>query len=176
VAALAGALAPPAGADVHGCAHAHAPVGATSRHRLQIAVVCLVNQQRTRRHLPRLRTSQRLNRSAQGWTDTMVRGNNFSHGSDFAARISAVGFKWSMAGENIASGYDTPASVVRAWMGSAGHCENILSPSFADLGTGVSRRGVAGSGSAGTWTQDFALPMGRHRPSHRSGPAHGCPY
>jgi uncharacterized protein YkwD len=106
----------------------------------------------------------------------MVRDESFSHGADFASRISAVGFSWSRAGENIASGFETPAAVVHAWMGSTGHCENILSPSFADVGTGVSRRGIAGAGSAGTWTQDFALPMGHRAPSGNSGPASGCPY
>jgi uncharacterized protein YkwD len=106
----------------------------------------------------------------------MVRSGSFSHGADFASRISAAGFSWSRAGENIATGFRTPAAVVRAWMASTGHCVNILSPSFADVGTGISRHGVAGSGSAGTWTQDFALPMGHRPPSYKSGPANGCPY
>jgi len=44
---------------------------------LQEAVVCLINQQRTHRHLPRLHENQRLNRSAQGWTDVMVRQDDF---------------------------------------------------------------------------------------------------
>ena len=66
----------------------------------------------------RLHTSQRLNRSAQGWTEAMVRSDSFTHGSDFAARITAVGFVWSMAGENIATGFSTPAQVIRGWMAS----------------------------------------------------------
>jgi uncharacterized protein YkwD len=169
-------LAPPPEAQAHGCAHARTPIVAASRHQLQVAVMCLVNDQRTQRRLPRLRASQRLNRSAQGWTNTMVRSGSFSHGADFAARISAVGFSWSTAGENIATGFSTPAAVVGAWMASTGHCQNILSPSFADVGTGVSSQGMAGAGSAGTWTQDFALPMGQRAPSHRSGPASSCPY
>ena len=173
---LAAVLLPAATAQASGCAFAHTPIPAASRHELKEAVVCLINEQRARHHLPRLHASGRLDRSAQGWTNTMVRHGAFSHGADFASRISAVGFSWSMAGENIATGFMTPAAVVNAWMGSTGHCENILSPSFADVGTGVTRRGVAGAGSAGTWTQDFALPMGHHAPSGNSGPASGCPY
>jgi uncharacterized protein YkwD len=176
LAALPAALVPAARADAHGCAHAHTLIAAASRHQLQRSVVCLINQQRRRHHLPRLRGNQRLNRSAQGWTNAMVRHGNFSHGADFASRITAAGLSWSMAGENIATGFETPSSVVRAWMASDGHCRNILSASFADVGTGVSGRGVAGSGSAGTWTQDFALPMGHGAPSHNYGPANGCPY
>jgi uncharacterized protein YkwD len=169
-------LMPVASAEARGCRQANTPITAASRHQLQHAVVCLINQQRTERHLPRLHASRRLNRSAQGWTNAMVRQDSFTHGGDFAARITAVGFDWSMAGENIAAGYDTPASVVRGWMASTGHCQNILSPSFADVGTGVSARSIPGSGGAGTWTQDFGLPMGQHAPSGNSGPAGGCPY
>jgi uncharacterized protein YkwD len=143
---------------------------------MQHAVVCLINAQRARRHLPRLRANQRLNRSAQGWTNVMVRDGAFTHGADFAARISAVGFSWSTAGENIAAGYDTPAAVVSAWMASPGHCHNILTPNFVDVGTGVSDRGIPGAGGPGTWTQDFALPMGAGAPSGNWGPADGCPY
>jgi uncharacterized protein YkwD len=94
-----------------------------------------------------------------------------------SARISAVGFNWSNAGENIATGYSTPASVVTAWMASTGHCQNILSPVFSQVGTGVRNKPIAGSGSSGgTWTQDFGLLMSQHAPSSNYAPAHGCPY
>jgi uncharacterized protein YkwD len=159
------------------CQHANSPISVTSRPQLQKAVVCLINRQRTQRHLPLLRANQRLNRSAQGWTNTMVSRGVFTHGANFSSRISAAGFDWSMAGENIATGYTTPAQAVSAWMASTGHCQNILSPSFADVGTGVSVRSSEGLGSSGgTWTQDFALPMGARAPSNNSGPARGCPY
>ena len=158
-----------------GCAYAHTPANRASRSALQRAVVCLINQQRAHHGLPRLNENQRLNRSAQGWTNVMVSDGVFSHGADFSARISAVGFNWSMAGENIASGFRTPAAVVRGWMGSPGHCRNILTPSFLDVGVGVSRRGVSGNPGA-TWTQDFGLPMSARAPSGNWGPASGCPY
>lgn len=160
----------------HHCRYAHARVGTVSRGRLQAAVVCLINVQRTTRGLPPLQQSRRLNRSAQGWTNAMVRDRFFSHGADFAARITAVGFNWSNVGENIASGFSTPAAVVRGWMGSPGHCRNILTPTFADVGTGVSRRGVPGASGHGTWTQDFGLWMGARAPSGNWGPADRCPY
>ncbi len=174
---LSTAFAPAAAAHAGGCRHANTPIAAASRPALQRAVVCLINRQRRERGLPALRSSRLLNRSAQGWTNGMVSHRIFSHGADFAARISAVGFHWSMAGENIATGFDTPATVVRGWMASAGHCQNILSPAFSKVGTGVSARAVSGASSRpGTWTQDFGLPMGAQPPSGNSGPAAGCPY
>jgi uncharacterized protein YkwD len=159
------------------CQHANSPITVTSKPDLQRAVVCLINRQRARHQLPPLHTDQRLNRSAQGWTNTMVSRAAFTHGRDFSARISAAGFNWSTVGENIATGYTTPAKVVSGWMASTGHCQNILSPTFADVGTGVSARSSDGSAnSGGTWTQDFGLRMGAHAPSNNSGPAYDCPY
>ena len=165
-----------AGASAATCANANTPVSQATRGQLRNAVVCLINKQRTSRGLPRLHTNGKLDRSAQSWTQTMVRRQIFTHGRHFARRISAVGFDWSTAGENIAVGYTTPWQVVKAWMASPDHCTNILYPTFSQVGTGVVNQGIAGWGGAATWTQDFALRMGRSAPSHRMGPADGCPY
>jgi len=55
-----------------GLRDAGTPVREASRHQLQETVVCLINKQRTA-GISRLRENQRLNRSAQGWTEEMVR-------------------------------------------------------------------------------------------------------
>jgi uncharacterized protein YkwD len=144
---------------------------------LRRAVMCLINQQRTSRGLPALRESPLLDRSAQGWTDVMVASGIFTHGANFAARITAAGFAWSSAGENIATGFGTPRAVVLAWMRSADHCQNILSPYFRDVGIGANGRPVPGWATRpATWTEDFALPAGERPPSGNWGPASHCPY
>jgi len=160
-----------------GCANANAVVGRASDQALRTAVVCLVNEQRTSRNLPPLHASRLLDRSAQDWTNAMVTSDVFSHGTNFAARISAAGYVWRAAGENIATGFQTPRSVVNGWMASTGHCQNILNPTYSNVGTGISSHPVKGWASgAGTWTQDFALSMFRSPPSGNWGPANGCPY
>lgn len=175
IAAVAPALMLAPAASAH-CVHASSSVFGASTAQLRSAVVCLINEQRTERGLPRLRVNRRLNRSAQDWTNVMVEDDEFSHGTNFGARIRAAGYEWATAGENIATGFATPGSVVNAWMASTGHCQNILSPMFAAVGTGVSRHGVRGYGSLGTWTQDFGLWIGNRPPSRDGGPAAGCPY
>lgn len=159
-----------------GCAHAHAPVVGTAPAALRRAVVCLINRQRLRRGLPRLHENRRLNASAQAWTNQMVTHDVFSHGASFAGRITAVGFDWQSAGENIASGFRTPAAVVRGWMASPEHCRNILTPRFLDVGVGVSGLGVGRRSGPGTWTEDFGLPVSARAPSGNWGPADHCPY
>lgn len=159
------------------CADANAEAASTPRQVIQEALLCLVNRQRADHGLPPLRMSGRLNRSAQGWSDAMVARHVFSHGSNFAARIGAVGYDWAAAGENIATGMASPRSVLRAWMASAGHCQNILNPSYRDMGVGVNGHPVPGAATGpATWTEDFGLRMFESPPSTNWGPADGCPY
>ncbi len=158
------------------CVGAHTPATAATKREMRAAVLCLVNKQRALHHLPALHASAALDRSAQRWTNTMVGSGQFTHGANFAARISAAGFHWSYAGENIAAGFQTPTAAVRAWMASTGHCQNILNPDYADVGTGVSPHGTGPGIGPSTWTQDFGLWAGDGTPSHNGGPAAGCPY
>jgi uncharacterized protein YkwD len=181
-----GAIAAPAGAHVPAAVSAHAARACPNSDRsatagsipaMRAAVVCLIDEQRAAHHLPALRADDRLDSSAQTWSNAMVANHEFTHGADFSGRISAAGFRWSFVGENIATGFRTPRQVVNGWMSSTGHCENILNPSYRDVGTGVNRHAIGGFATGpATWTQDFALPMGSSAPSGNYGPAHGCPY
>lgn len=164
-----------AGDGAPSCAGSHTQITQASARRMRTAVFCLINQQRTARGLPKLVASDKLDRSAQGWTDSMVEADEFSHGSAFMDRISATGFDWTTVGENIATGYNTPSSVVRAWMRSPGHCANILDPAYREVGTGVSARRIPRASTAlGTWTQDFGRLMGQPALSGNYGPANAC--
>jgi uncharacterized protein YkwD len=137
----------------------------------------LINRERTARGLSALREQRQLQLAAQRWTDTMVATGQFTHGVDFASRITAAGFVWQAAGENIATGFSTPQQVVDAWMASRDHCENILDPQYTDVGTGIRDAAVRGYRTLpGTWTQDFGLPMNQSPPSGDWGPRSHCPY
>jgi uncharacterized protein YkwD len=158
------------------CAGANTHANLAPLKVMRHAVLCLINKERAAFGLPPLSASSRLNDSAQGWTNTMVQHGIFSHG-DPGGRISAAGYNWSAEGENIATGYRTPNQVVSGWMHSAGHCSNILSPNYSDVGTGVSGHPVSGYASGpATWTQDFGRWMGHGSPSGNSGPANSCPH
>jgi uncharacterized protein YkwD len=174
----AAAASPPAPAPAV-CANADTPATSASVDLMRTAVVCLINQQRNERGLPSLTVSSQLNDSAQSWNDEMVATGDFSHGpgTAFARRISAAGYNWQMAGENIATGYLTPSDAVNAWMASTEHCRNILDPSFRNVGTGETPAPVAGFASGpATWTQDFGLSMTQSPLSSNTGPQSGCPY
>jgi uncharacterized protein YkwD len=159
------------------CTNADTPATAAPATVMDAAVNCLVNQQRAKHGLPILTVSWRLSRVAQTWSTQMVSSGEFDHGADFAGRVSAVGYDWQTAAENIATGYPTPRSVVLAWMASPDHCRNILDPAFRSIGAGVNNAPVGDFATdPSTWTQDFGLLMSQSAPSHNHGPQNGCPY
>lgn len=94
-----------------------------------------------------------LANAALGHSKDMNVNSYFSHtsqdGTTFSARVTAAGYNWASVGENIAVGYTSEAEVIEAWIESAGHCKNLMSPKFTEMG-------VARSGNY--WTQNFGKP------------------
>ncbi len=65
--------------------------------------------------------------------------------------MESFGIKYTAAGENIAMGQRTASEVMNAWMNSPGHRNNILSPSFSEIGVGLAK----GPNGRLYWTQMF---------------------
>lgn len=118
-------------------------------------VVRLVNAQRAKAGCPALRTDRRLRKAAYLHSRDMGVHHYFDHNSQDGRtpwdRIRAQGYKFPSA-ENIAEGQPTPASVMDAWMHSAGHRANILNCDYKAIGVGVWK-----GGGAPIWTQDFGF-------------------
>ncbi|MFI5265352.1 MAG: CAP domain-containing protein [Candidatus Levyibacteriota bacterium] len=51
--------------------------------------------------------------------------------------ITAAGYNYTYAGENLAKGYTSSQDVVNAWMNSPSHKENLLSSKYKDVGFAV---------------------------------------
>ena len=103
-------------------------------------VVARVNAERARRGLAALRLAPELMRSAALHSQDMATHNFISHtgsdGSSAGERMRRTGYNWTACAENVAAGYDSPASVVAGWMASSGHRANILNPNYKDVGAG----------------------------------------
>ena len=100
---------------------------------------------------PALRCSARVH--AKDMQDRMY----FSHttlGSNLSPfqRMTSAGYSYRAAAENIAAGYTTPQQVVDGWIGSVGHCQNLMSPAYTQLGVGH-------YGSGSYWVQNFGSPL-----------------
>lgn len=173
---IASALWTAAPASAARCRSADAQITRISTAAARGAVLCLINDARAAHSLPGFRQSRPLDVAAQMWTNVMVSNDLFAHSPSFGQRVTNAGLVWQTLGENIATGFPTPRRVVRAWMASLDHCQNILDPTYRLLGIGLNVHAVRGYANRfGTWTTDFALPTGRVAPSHNWGPFNGCP-
>lgn len=119
-------------------------------------VVNLVNSERTAQGLTALQKDSRLAALAQQKAEDMAKNQYFSHtsptyGSAFDM-LKAAGYSYKTAGENIAMGQKSAASVMDGWMHSSGHRANILHTSYEKIGVGYA---VSADGMP-YWVQIFA--------------------
>ena len=122
-------------------------------------LVSLTNAERTGHGLDALESCGRLHVAAQGHGQDMRDQDFYDHtnpytGSGPGERSTAAGYQWSYIGENIAMGYETPKSVLRAWMNSEGHRANILSD-FSHIGIGIVAVGSGEDAEGYYWVQKF---------------------
>ena len=156
------ALSAPAPAAAATCKGADADPSTTSLKTVKRATICLLNQERGKRGLKKLKTNGRLSLASQRHSKSMVARKAFAHGN-FVGRIKAARYlsgsgTWSV-GENIAWGSGrlaTPDEIVKAWMNSPPHRHNILSGKFREIGIGVARGvPVRANYDGATYTTDF---------------------
>merc|ERR1711862_501428 len=65
-----------------------------------------------------------------------LNGHVGSDGSDIPTRIEREKYKWGFYGENVANGQETVENVMKAFMGSKVHKDNILYDRFKHFGAG----------------------------------------
>lgn len=115
-------------------------------------VIRLVNEQRVKNGLNKLKADWELSRVARFKSQDMKDNNYFSHTSPIYGTpfemIKNFGISYKSAGENIAKGQATPQAVVNAWMNSSGHRANILNSTYTKIGVGYVAEGRY-------WTQMF---------------------
>jgi uncharacterized protein YkwD len=63
-------------------------------------------------------------------------GHDGSDGSNVGERVSRAGYAWTTVAENAAAGQPTVQEVIRDWMKSPGHRENILNEDIREIGAG----------------------------------------
>src|SRR5581483_7645772 len=88
-----------------------------------------------------LNLNAELDNAAQAKANSMVTLNYWSHdtpsGQPPWVFITNAGYSYSIAGENLAYGFDTSQDVITAWMGSPEHRANILNTQYKDVGFGI---------------------------------------
>ena len=119
---------------------------------IEQAVLSLTNAERQKAGLAPLQSDSKLMDSARAKSKDMATKNYFSHtsptyGSPFD-QMKSFGISYRSAAENIAMGQRSAEEVVKAWMESPGHRQNILGANFTHIGIGYDASGHY-------WTQQF---------------------
>jgi uncharacterized protein YkwD len=115
---------------------------------IEKAVISLTNLERTSRRLRSLARSGELAEVARGHSRDMLTRGYFDHrtpeGLRPSDRLARKGLRFDATGENLYKASDDQidatklaASMVKGWMNSRHHRENILAPDFRFLGVGV---------------------------------------
>jgi uncharacterized protein YkwD len=108
--------------------------------------------------VPDLSRDARLDLAAQLHTEEMARRDVLDHvgngGTSAFDRLRTAGYTYRAAAENIASGNPTPLGTLDQWRYSPGHCLNMMSPLYTQVGLG---HAVAASGRH-YWTMDLGAP------------------
>ncbi|MDG9930956.1 MULTISPECIES: CAP domain-containing protein [unclassified Pseudomonas] len=98
--------------------------------------------------------------TAESHSRAMANGNFFDHrdreGRTPGDRAELAGYSGQRIGENIAAGLDASAKVVEGWLASPGHCANLMSTEFSEMGAAYA---VDPKSDAGIyWTALFGSP------------------
>jgi hypothetical protein len=120
------------------------------------------NTERQKNGLPALQYNSVLSESATKKAQDMFANNYWAHNSPSGTTpwdfFKSVGYKYSVAGENLARDFYDTDSLIKAWMDSPTHRENMLNSKYQEIGIGVVN-GVLGGVKTTLVVQHFGTPL-----------------
>jgi hypothetical protein len=125
---------------------------------LEQQIVDLTNAERKAAGLGELKPSEKLFIAARAHSANQAKQKTMSHvldGKSVESRVKEAGYDYFKVGENVALNQPDAESVLKSWMDSPGHRENILTPAFTEIGVGV----VKDDSGEPYYTQVFGRPV-----------------
>lgn len=111
-------------------------------------IIALTNAKRAQNGLGPLAANSQLAQAAASKSGDMYAQDYWAHNSPSGKTpwsfISAAGYRYLYAGENLARDFSDAQSVVEAWMASPSHRSNILDDNFREIGVAVASGDFAG--------------------------------
>lgn len=124
-------------------------------------IIALTNALRKDNSLSALKENSLLNQAAYKKVQDMIIGQYFAHTSpankNLNTWLSAVGYKYSVAGENLALGFSSAPEAMNAWKNSPTHYANLIDNDFTEIGAAMSS-GVFKDEETTLAAQYFARP------------------
>lgn len=122
----------------------------------------LVNEERTKENLPALKYNTKLAEAAKKKAEDMFAKNYWSHygpaGETPWDFILDSGYQYEYAGENLAKNFLFSEGVIKGWMDSKTHRENIVRPEYTDVGYAVVN-GILNGEETTLIVQEFGKPL-----------------
>ncbi len=104
-------------------------------------IIKLTNQVRADKGVNQLTENQALNHAAYAKASDMILQQYFAHvGPDkktVASWLKFAGYRYKVAGENLAMGFNSPEEVMSAWQKSQTHYANLIDSDFKEIGVGA---------------------------------------
>lgn len=101
-------------------------------------IITLTNNLRTSLSVPTLSESPALDRAAYAKASDMILQQYFAHvGPDkksLSSWLAGAGYRYSVAGENLALGFNSAEETMTAWQASPTHYANLIDPDFTQIG------------------------------------------
>jgi uncharacterized protein YkwD len=101
-------------------------------------ILKLINQERKIYNLPQLQVNEQLMQAAASKAQSLIAEQYFAHtspdGKTFSSWIKAQNYKYVRVGENLAIFFTDNEKLVKAWLDSDLHRQNILNPYYQDTG------------------------------------------
>lgn len=105
------------------------------------SLVNMLNQTRQSLGLGVLQENEDLDNAAMLKARDMIKNEYFSHTSPSGTTpwhwFYEAGYNYKYAGENLAIGFYDSSEVFKAWLDSSSHKENMVNPSYSEVGTAV---------------------------------------
>jgi hypothetical protein len=99
------------------------------------------NQARKDNAKPVLVENSQLDQAANAKAQDMMTRDYWSHmtpdGKTPWTFVSAAGYHYQKAGENLAYGFGSSSEVIKGWLNSPAHKENLLDSNYRDVGFGI---------------------------------------
>jgi hypothetical protein len=125
-------------------------------------VIDQTNQKRQELGLSPLKYNSLLSESATKKAQDMFSNNYWAHTSPTGTTpwdfFKSVGYKYSVAGENLARDFYDTDSLMKAWMNSPTHRDNIVNSKYQEIGIGVVN-GTLGGVKTTLVVQHFGTPL-----------------
>src|SRR3990167_9228054 len=104
------------------------------------ALLAASNDQRINANLADLQLDSKLDKAANAKAKDMARRNYWSHdtpeGKAAWSFVISQSYNYQKLGENLAAGFSDSSAIIKAWLASPTHRQNLLDPVYTSVGFG----------------------------------------